>query len=120
MAIAARNRLANGDVASSVIVATAAIFGAQQPQTAMEQWLGAKVRDRLASHDCLRVALVGHSHGGVTVTTIGAALEQEFPGRLLIIPVDRTAALYDRHYAVYRKLYFDLKDRFAEIAALVG
>ncbi|HYE21014.1 MAG TPA: xylulokinase [Tepidisphaeraceae bacterium] len=37
-----------------------------------------------------------------------------------VAPKPKTAALYDRHYSVYRKLYFDLKDRFAEIAALVG
>jgi xylulokinase len=34
-------------------------------------------------------------------------------------PNKKSATLYDRHYAVYRKLYFDLKDRFAEMAALV-
>ncbi|HSI35814.1 MAG TPA: FGGY-family carbohydrate kinase, partial [Tepidisphaeraceae bacterium] len=37
-----------------------------------------------------------------------------------VAPKPKAAALYDRHYSVYRKLYFDLKDRFAEIAALVG
>ena len=35
------------------------------------------------------------------------------------VKTDRKAsALYDRHYAVYRKLYGDLKDRFADMAAL--
>jgi xylulokinase len=35
-----------------------------------------------------------------------------------VAPKQKATTLYDRHYAVYRKLYFDLKDRFAEIAAL--
>lgn len=35
------------------------------------------------------------------------------------VPVQRKqAAFYDRHYAVYTKLYGSLKDRFADIAAL--
>jgi xylulokinase len=35
-----------------------------------------------------------------------------------IQPRSKPAASYDRHYQVYRKLYGDLKERFAEIAAL--
>jgi xylulokinase len=33
-------------------------------------------------------------------------------------PNQRAADLYDRHYALYRKLYADLKQRFGEIAEL--
>jgi xylulokinase len=35
-----------------------------------------------------------------------------------VSPNKKAAALYERHYRVYDKLYDDLKDRFAEIAAL--
>jgi xylulokinase len=35
-----------------------------------------------------------------------------------VSPRKKSAELYDRHYATYRKLYFDLKDRFTEIAGL--
>jgi xylulokinase len=35
-----------------------------------------------------------------------------------INPNKKSSALYDRHYAVYHKLYGDLKDRFADIASL--
>jgi xylulokinase len=35
-----------------------------------------------------------------------------------VMPNKKSSALYDRSYAVYRKLYFDLKERFAEMAAL--
>lgn len=35
-----------------------------------------------------------------------------------IAPKAKSSALYDRHYATYAKLYFDLKERFGEIAGL--
>ena len=35
-----------------------------------------------------------------------------------ITPKRRAAELYDRHYTIYRKLYFDLRGRFRDIAAL--
>jgi xylulokinase len=37
-----------------------------------------------------------------------------------ITPNKKAAAGYDRHYRTYGKLYFDLKDRFKEIAGLAG
>ncbi len=35
-----------------------------------------------------------------------------------IMPNKKRAAIYDRHYTTYHKLYGDLKDRFSDIAAL--
>ncbi len=37
-----------------------------------------------------------------------------------IAPARKMAALYSRHYATYAKLYGDLKERFGEMAGLVG
>ncbi len=37
---------------------------------------------------------------------------------LKVAPNKKSAALYDRHFATYDKLYFDLKDRFAEMVSL--
>jgi xylulokinase len=37
-----------------------------------------------------------------------------------VAPNKKAAALYERHYRVYDKLYGDLKERFAEMAALAG
>ena len=37
-----------------------------------------------------------------------------------VAPKKKAVAEYDRFYGVYRKLYFDLKDRFSEMAALAG
>jgi xylulokinase len=36
-----------------------------------------------------------------------------------VSPAKKTSALYDRNYEVYRKLYFDLKERFRDMAQLV-
>jgi xylulokinase len=36
-----------------------------------------------------------------------------------IAPAKKSSAMYDRNYDVYRKLYFDLKDRFGDMAQLV-
>jgi xylulokinase len=38
--------------------------------------------------------------------------------RVKVAPNKKLSALYDRHYGVYGKLYFDLKSRFQEIASL--
>jgi xylulokinase len=37
-----------------------------------------------------------------------------------ITPNKKQAAQYDRYYATFDKLYFDLKERFAEVASLCG
>jgi xylulokinase len=37
-----------------------------------------------------------------------------------LAPRRKTSAFYDRAYAIYRKFYFDLRPRFADIAALAG
>lgn len=83
-------------VATAPVLASSAVFGADMPQTRMEQWIAHQVAARLDAMPCLRVALIGHSHGGVIVTAVMAALEQRFGGRMFGVVLDRTAALYDR------------------------
>jgi pimeloyl-ACP methyl ester carboxylesterase len=79
------------------IIAVSAIFGAaEQPQTSMERWIAADVAERLRAAPCLRAVLIGHSHGGVTVTSASAMLDAEFAGRVFAVLIDRSAALYDR------------------------
>lgn len=94
-------RLAEQGAASEVILAPAALFGAAElPQTSMERWLTLRLRERMAAMPCLRVVLIGHSHGGVTVTSAAAALEASDAAtapRILGVLIDRTDALYDRH-----------------------
>jgi hypothetical protein len=91
-----QQRATAANVDMDVIVSTAAIFGADQPQTSMERWITNEVRQRMDANPCLRVALIGHSHGGVTVTTVAAVLDATYGDRILAVAIDRTIALYDR------------------------
>ena len=88
--------LERAGVASSTIITASAISGAEQPQTQMERWLQVQLERRLDETPCLRAVLFGHSHGGVTVTSVMSALEARFPGRMYGVALDRSIALYDR------------------------
>ncbi len=83
-------------IEAETVLATAAVVGADLPQTRMEQWLTHYVGRRLDAVPCLRAVLLGHSHGGVTVTSVTAALDATYSSRLFGVTIDRTLALYDR------------------------
>ncbi len=51
---------------------------------------------------------------------VGQACEASIEQTKKVSPKAKASELYDRHYAVYRKLYFDLRDRFGEMAALTA
>jgi hypothetical protein len=78
------------------IITTAAVFGATQPQTSMERWIEHQVSTQLEDMPCLRAVLVGHSHGGVTVTSVTAVLDDLDSARMFGVLIDRTTKLYDR------------------------
>jgi pimeloyl-ACP methyl ester carboxylesterase len=82
-------------ISSVPVLMTAAVFGADLPQMRMEQWLAADLVRKLDAMPCLRVLLIGHSHGGVTVSAVTAALDAPYGDRLYGILLDRTLALYD-------------------------
>jgi hypothetical protein len=93
---AARARLASLGTAAEVVLSTSAIFRADLPQTRMEQWLSLQVSRRLEAVPCMRAVLMGHSHGGVTVGSVTAALDARFSDRMFGVLLDRTDKLYDR------------------------
>jgi pimeloyl-ACP methyl ester carboxylesterase len=62
----------------------------------MERLLADELRGRMDELPCLRVVMLGHSHGGVTVTSVTAALDETHGDRMLGVLIDRSAALYDR------------------------
>jgi hypothetical protein len=82
--------------ATRVIISASAIFGSVLPQTNMARWIAGDVERRLEAAPCLRAVLIGHSHGGVTVTSVASLLEGAHGDRMYVVAVDRSAVLYDR------------------------
>jgi pimeloyl-ACP methyl ester carboxylesterase len=93
---AVQARAAERGIVSAPILSTGAIDAADLPQTRMGEFLAAELRRRLEELPCLRAVLLGHSHGGVTVTSIAAALDSAYGGRIYAVVLDRSNALYDR------------------------
>jgi len=71
------------------------VAGAPNIHTAAEQWLTNVVRVYLEKYPCLRVVIVGHSHGAVTADVVAAHLEPQYAGRFIVdVDLDRVEALY--------------------------
>jgi len=98
---ALQDRAAAEGIGTDTVLAASAVFGADQPQTRMEQWLAHDLSRRLDAMPCLRAVMIGHSHGGVTVTSVTAALDSAYAARLYGVLIDRTVALYDRPAAEF-------------------
>jgi hypothetical protein len=80
----------------TLTLSSGAIVGAEMAQSSLELMLADYVANRLALVPCARAALIGHSHGGVTVATVTSLLEARFPDRLLGVLIDRSNVIYDR------------------------
>ena len=77
------------------VIAGPAMVGAAQPNVAMEQWMTNAVRTYLDRYPCIRAVLVGHSHGGITVDVVAAALEGQYAARFIdIVELDRSEFAY--------------------------
>lgn len=92
-------RTAAAGIASVPMLSASAIFGGISPQTQNEAWLEFEIARRLDALPCLRAVLIGHSHGGVTVTAAATVLEDRYAGRIFGVLIDRTDILYDREAA---------------------
>ena len=84
------------DMPVTLTLSSGAIVGAEMAQSNLELMLAGYVANRLALVPCARAVLIGHSHGGVTVSTVTSILDQRFEGRLLGVLLDRTNVIYDR------------------------
>jgi hypothetical protein len=82
-------------VQTAVVITTAAIKDADLPQTRMEEWLVAQLREALSRTPCLHAVIIGHSHGAVVTTTVLARLEGAFGDRLYGVLLDRSLLYYD-------------------------
>lgn len=91
------DRASAAGIATQIILAPSAVDGGVPAQTSMERWLAHDLARRLDETPCLRAMIIGHSHGGVTVTSVTAALDDRYADRLLGVILDRTTALYDRN-----------------------
>ena len=89
-------RATGAGIATAPLLAAGAVYDSDYPQTRMEQWIMHEVSARLDAMPCLRAVLIGHSHGGVIVSSAMAALEQRYASRLFGVMIDRSIALYDR------------------------
>jgi hypothetical protein len=89
-------RAAADGIPVRIVISASAIYGATPPQTSMERWVAHQIAAELDAVPCLRAVIIGHSHGGATVTSVAAAIEDEYADRLLGVLIDRTIALYDR------------------------
>lgn len=89
-------RAPEAGVSLFVTLSSGAIVGAEMAQTSLERLLTDYIAVRLDALPCARAVLLGHSHGGVTVTSVTAALDDRFAERMLGVLVDRSIALYDR------------------------
>ncbi len=89
-------RLTAAGTASVPVLSASVVFGADQPQTRNEEWIEHQVSNRLDDMPCLRAVMIGHSHGGVTVTSVATELEDGYFGRIYGVLIDRTNVLYDR------------------------
>jgi hypothetical protein len=93
-ALRAQADAANVNIA--LTLSSGAVIGAEMAQTSLEELLALHLTGRLTALPCALAVLIGHSHGGVTVTTLTSALENRFGERMLGVIVDRSNVLYDR------------------------
>jgi hypothetical protein len=61
----------------------------------MEEWVTNVTRVYLDRYPCLRVVLVGHSHGATTADVVASRLEDQYGSRfIVVVDVDRVDELY--------------------------
>ncbi len=83
------------DIETIGVLAGPAVVGAANVHTAMEEWITHAARVYLERYPCIRVVLIGHSHGAITVDVAAAKLEGEFADRIIaVVEMDRVAQLY--------------------------
>lgn len=90
-----RQQAAPAGIPTRIMLSTSALEAADPPQIRMVQFLIVNLAHRLAETPCLRVIVMGHSHGAVAVTSVVAALEPHYGPRLLGVLLDRSFLYYD-------------------------
>lgn len=82
-------------VGTLAVLAGPTLAGAANIHNGMEDWLTNVTRVYLNKYQCLRVVLIGHSHGAVTADVVAARLEDEYADRFVaVVDIDRVDELY--------------------------
>jgi hypothetical protein len=96
MLIEVGQSLSERDVPHQLASVAPSLQSTGNPFADAESWSNAFLTERLTREPCLQVILLGHSHGGATVTAVASQLEAAgFADRLLLsVLIDRSTALY--------------------------
>jgi hypothetical protein len=82
-------------VQTIAVLAGPAIAGAVNVHSGMEEWMAHAVQVYLDRYPCIRVVLLGHSHGAITADVVASRLEGRYAGRIIdVVDVDRVEVLY--------------------------
>jgi hypothetical protein len=88
-------RYEDEDIDTIGVLAGPAIVGAENVHFAMEDWITHAAEVYLERYPCIRLVLIGHSHGAITVDVAGARIEEEYADRIIaIVDLDRVEELY--------------------------
>jgi hypothetical protein len=83
------------NIETIAVISGPAITGASELHGSMEQWMTHAVQVYLDRYPCMRVLLVGHSHGAVTADVVASHLEGKYANRFIeVADIDRVTALY--------------------------
>jgi hypothetical protein len=72
------------------------LVGTANPQPDAETWAATYLSEQLAARPCLRLIMIGHSHGAVNVTAVASRLEQKGLANQIVLSalIDRVTYLY--------------------------
>lgn len=87
--------LADRGVQTISVISGESVVAATNVHSSMEDWLTNATRVYLDRYPCLRVAIVGHSHGAVSAEVVSSRLEGAYGPRFIeVVNVDRSTVLY--------------------------
>lgn len=82
-------------VQTVTVLSGQAVNSAASVNSAMELWMAHATQVLLDAYPCLRVAMIGHSHGAIVADVASAKLEANYAGRFVeVVDLDRVEPLY--------------------------
>ena len=91
----ARSAFEKKGVQTVTVLSGQAVNSAASVNSAMELWTAHSTQVLLDAYPCLRVAIIGHSHGAIVADVAAAKLEANYADRVVeVVDLDRVEALY--------------------------